>query len=237
MDAHTSRSRRQRKPVSIRVAAIAVGGALTLVGCDGYVNPGTPSYSTAEPAPTTSSPSEPAPPDSSTTTPEGGATTTAPPADDVTAPPPFPADTSPDTAEASEGAMLTVTDVRVAHHPGFDRVVYEMAGTGTPGWTVAYVSEAVQDGSGMQLYLAGEARLSVAISGSAYPSDSGATQFTHSTAVRGDGTTIVTEVVGWSVFEGITGSFIGITEPGHPFRAYLLDDPVRVVVDVSETRE
>lgn len=208
MDAHISL-------VRVIVVVAAVGGSLALVGCDTYVNPGTPSYSTTQPSPSAST------------------TTTLPP-DDVTAAPPFPADASPDTATASDGAMLTVTDVRVAHHPGFDRVVYEMAGTGTPGWTVAYVSEAVQDGSGMVLDLAGDGTLSVAISGSAYPMDSGAVPFSHATAVHGDGTTVVTEVQGWSVFEGITGSFIGLTEAGHPFRVYLLDDPVRVVVDVSE---
>lgn len=224
---------------AIRAAAVVVAlvGALALAGCDDDVNPGTPSPSTVQPEPTTSATSEPEP-STSSTAPDDGATpddaTTAPPADEVPAPPPFPADTSADTAEPSAGAMLTVTDVRVAHHPGFDRVVYEMDGTGTPGWTVSYVSEAIQDGSGFVLDLPGEGTLSVAISGSAYPMDSGATPFEHATGVVGPGTTTVTEVQGWSVFEGITGSFIGLTEAGHPFRAYLLQDPVRVVVDISE---
>lgn len=224
MDAHISL-------VRVAVAVAAIGGLFTLAGCDNYVDPGTPGYSTTLPSPSTSdATTDPATTDPSST--EPAPATTSP--DVVTAAPPFPADASPDTATASDGAMLTVTDVRVAHHPGFDRVVYEMAGTGKPGWTVSYVAEAIQDGSGMVLDLAGDGTLSVAISGSAYPMDSGATPFSHATAVHGDGTTVVTEVQGWSVFEGITGSFIGLTEAGHPFRVYLLDDPVRVVVDVSD---
>lgn len=238
MDDQTSHAAAHRHPVRGIAVVIALGGALVLAGCDTYVNPGTPGPSTAQPTPSSPQPSTPQPSTPSAPTPSAPTDEgTDEGTDEPAAAPPFPADSSPDTAAPSDGALLTVTDVRVAHHPGFDRVVYEMAGTGTPGWTVGYVPEAVQDGSGMLLDLAGDGTLSVAISGSAYPADSGAVPFTHTTAVRGAGTTVVTEVQGWSVFEGLTGSFIGTSETGHPFRVFLLLDPVRVVVDVAEAAE
>ena len=44
----------------------------------------------------------------------------------------------------------------------------------------------------------------------------------------------MTEVVGWSAFEGATGSYIGVTEAELAFRVFLLDQPLRVVIDVAE---
>lgn len=202
------------------LAAVCVGSALLAAGgCASAVNPGTPLV----PAPQASA--TPATVSSALSNLDGFSELT---------PPPFPAGLDPATAEPSTGALLTVTDVRVDHHDGFDRVVYEMDGVGRPGWTVGYVSQAVQDGSGMLLNIEGPATLWVAISGSAYPSDTGAVPFTHQTSMRGDGTTVVTEVEGWSPFEGITGSYVGVAEPRASFRVFLLEDPVRVVVDLEE---
>lgn len=177
-----------------------------------------------------------------TTTPAGPSEpstepTVAPPAPDDSSTadaPAFPADTAPDTADPSQDAMLTVTDVRIGRHEGFDRVVYELGGTGTPGWTVQYVDEAVQDGSGEVIDLAGDGTLQVLISGSAYPMDSGAQPFEHDGPVTGEGTVTVTEARGWSVFEGITDAFVGLQSPGHRFRVYLLEAPVRVVIDIAD---
>lgn len=200
--------------------AVCVGGALVAAGgCASAVNPGTPAVSVSQVS----------------ATPAALSSALSPPAGfSELSPPTFPAGLDPATAEPSPGALLTVTDVRVAHHDGFDRVVYEMTGSGRPGWTVGYVSQAVQDGSGMLLDIEGRATLWVAISGSAYPSDTGVTPFTHQTSVRGAGTTVVTEVEGWSPFEGITGSYVGVSDQRASFRVFLLEDPVRVVVDLEE---
>jgi hypothetical protein len=54
----------------------------------------------------------------------------------------FPADIEPDTAQASTDAAVTVSDIRIGGHDGFDRVVFEVGGTGTPGWDVRYVDAA-----------------------------------------------------------------------------------------------
>jgi hypothetical protein len=42
-------------------------------------------------------------------------------------------DTRPDTHAASPVAFGNVTDVRIGHHDGFDRVVLDFGGRGTPG--------------------------------------------------------------------------------------------------------
>ncbi|HZD68842.1 MAG TPA: hypothetical protein VFA45_07975 [Actinomycetes bacterium] len=48
--------------------------------------------------------------------------------------------------------------VRAAHHPGFDRVVFEFRGS-LPSHRVGYVGSLVQDGSGRPVDLAGGAIL------------------------------------------------------------------------------
>ena len=206
------------------------GTLLVLGGCSTPVNPGTPSVSA--PYVSVTPPATPEPLTEVTATLTSGDL----PRDLVVDPPPFPAALEPSVAAASSSAALTVTDVRVAAHPGFDRVVFEMGGNGMPGWTVGYVSQAVQASSGMLLEIEGRATLWVSISGSGYPSATGSTPFTHSTPVRGDGTAAVTEVQGWSAFEGTTESFVGVVEHELPYRVFLLDDPVRVVVDVEHPR-
>ncbi|MFE4502968.1 hypothetical protein ACFRFQ_24210 [Rhodococcus sp. NPDC056743] len=146
---------------------------------------------------------------------------------------PAPTDSSDKTAAAVAESKLTVTDVRIGSHENFDRVVYEMGGTGTPGWRVKYVDAAVQEGSGKPMDVAGGAIIQVLIDGSGYPFDSGVEQYSGPNPVPGIAGGVVTEVNGSSVFEGVTQSFIGVTEK-QPFSVTLLSDPTRVVVDVAK---
>lgn len=230
----TSRAGTRRHRRLVRMAALVVG-ALTatapLAACTGD-DPGDATAGSGTSASTTPGSQETSP----STTQEPSTTDSPAVPDDLSTvgAPPFPADTAPDTADPSQDAMLTVTDVRIGRHDGFDRVVYEMGGTGTPGWTVQYVDEAVQDGSGTVIDIPGDGTLQVLISGSAYPMDSGAEPFASDAPVTGPGTVTVTEAQGWSVFEGITDAFIGLQSAGHPFRVYLLESPVRVVVDIAD---
>ncbi|NLU83928.1 hypothetical protein [Rhodococcus sp. HNM0569] len=144
-----------------------------------------------------------------------------------------PTDASPKSAAPSAGAKLTVTDVRVGSHGGFDRVVYEMAGTGTPGFRAQYVPEAVQDGSGRTIPVDGAAILQVQIDGSAYPFDTGVEGYTGPDPVPGTDGGSVASVNGALVFEGVTQSFVGVNAADLPFSVTTLADPPRVVVDVA----
>lgn len=180
---------------------------------------------TAAPPATTSPATTPSP----TATPTGDAAD----ADADAAAPAFPADTAADTAEASADAALTVTDVRVGHHDGFDRVVLELGGTGTPGWRVEYVDAAVADPSDEPVELAGDSVLRVIVEGTVLPYDTGLTEAPIGTPLTAAGSTAVAEAVYLGAFEGQSQALVGVTGEPKPFRAYLLQDPVRVVVDVQ----
>ncbi len=63
---------------------------------------------------------------------------------------PFEGDTAPVTATAApnlEPPLLQ--DVRAASHEGYDRIVFEFEGDGLPGYNVAYTTDAIACGSGM----------------------------------------------------------------------------------------
>jgi len=159
------------------------------------------------------------------------ATTLAPREDESGDAPPFPADTAPDTADAAPGSAVTVTGIRTGHHDGFDRVVFDVAGTGAPGWDVRYVPQAVEQGRGEPIDVAGKAVLQVTLTGVGYPTDTGIEEYDGSAPLPGSGTAVVTEVVWDSTFEGTSVAFVGTTERV-PFRVYLLQGPARVVLDV-----
>lgn len=160
------------------------------------------------------------------------ATATATPTTPVTAEEPaFPADTAADTGTASADAALTVSDVTVGAHDGYDRVVLTLGGTGTPGWRVEYVDSAVDDPSGQSLDVAGSAFLQVLVDGSGYPYDTGVTEWTGS-PLRPTGLEQVREVNLRGVFEAQTQAVIGLDHTA-PFRVFALSDPTRLVIDVQ----
>jgi hypothetical protein len=150
----------------------------------------------------------------------------------TTSPSSFPANAEPDTADASPDARVTVSGIRVAAHDGFDRVVFEAGGTGTPGWDVRYVDRASSQGSGEPIDVAGTAVLQVTLTGAGYPYDTGVDEYSGADPLSASGTRSVTEVAFDGTFEGTTVSFVG-TSGKLPFRVYLLDNPVRVVVEVA----
>lgn len=141
--------------------------------------------------------------------------------------------TAPGTELTAEpaGGRLTVVAVRTGEHEGYDRVVYELAGEGLPGWRVGWVDQAVDDPSGEVVPVDGDAVLQVWITGTAYPHDSGHDEFAQDLR-PGDGD--VAHVTRPLTFEAMTQSFIGVDDGPRPVRVLLLEDPVRVVVDVQD---
>ncbi|MGY1732130.1 hypothetical protein ACI798_11490 [Geodermatophilus sp. SYSU D01045] len=225
-------SRRALAPVSTLLTA-----ALLLTGCGGEEQPAAGESSTAAPSSTTSSTAASSSTASSSATSSAGGsaspTQRETDGDAGTAAPSFPADTRPDTAGASAGAAVTVRDVRTGRHDGFDRVVFEAGGTGTPGWDVRYVDVASSQGSGEEVDVAGEAVLQVTITGAGYPYDTGVEEYAGPDPLPGAGTATVTEVVFDATFEGTTVAFVG-TRSQAPFRVYALEAPTRVVVEVAD---
>ena len=217
--------RRHLAPVPVLLAA-----ALLLSGCM--------SEDDSSPAASTGSAASDTAADADTGEDPGGGTGgsddgSAPSGEDGGDAPPFPSDTSPDEQAASGDALVTVTDIRTGRHDGFDRVVLEVEGAGTPGWDVRYVDAASSQGSGDPVEVAGDAVLQVTVTGAGYPYDTGAEEYAGADPLPGEGTQTVTEVAFDATYEGTTVAFIG-TSSQAPFRVYLLEDPSRLVVEVAD---
>lgn len=220
---------------------IALLTALALAGCGG----------TGEPPGAGGGGDAPAPPASASATgrgPGGGGSPVDEPAEEPAATPstvsssspaapqgpveeaPFQANTRPDT-EDPVGNGLTVTDVEVGRHQGYDRVVFTLGGEGAPGWRVEYTDAPTRQGSGDPFTPAGDAFLSVLISGVGYPFDTGVEEYSGPTSIPGGSAEVVREVQVQGVYEGQYDAAVGLTGK-RPFRVFRLEDPPRVVIDV-----
>ena len=201
-------------------ALLAVALLVGLTGCSEHSTDN--AHPTISPA-TSSAPTTVTPEPRSTASPRGGASH-------------FSADTSADDGGQGFGNGLGLAGVRLAHHPGFDRVVFDLGGTGTPGWRVEYTTRPRYDGSGKAVRLKGTAYLQVILRGMGYPDDIGIASYSDSsTRLPGTGTRGIAEIAPGSVFEGDQQAFIGLTGDKRPFRAFALADPARVVVDVRDS--
>jgi hypothetical protein len=136
-------------------------------------------------------------------------------------------------AAPAPGARTTVTAIRIGPQDTFDRVVFELGGTGTPGFAVRYVDHPTSPASGRPESVPGEAVLQVSITGTGLPADTGVRGYSGPDHLATANTQAVTQVVYDGIFEGTTTAFIG-TSARTPFRAYLLTNPTRVVVDVTD---
>ena len=198
----------------------SVVASVLLAGCTGDDDAGSSAPTASE---TAASSAPPAQPSGEDTADDGAADA-----------PPFPANIDPDTGDASADAMVTVSDIRIGRHDGFDRVVLEVGGEGLPGWDVRYVDEALSQGSGDPVQVAGDAVLQVTVTGVGYPADTGVEEFSGPDPLRAADTEVVDELVFDSTFEGTTVAFVGTTHR-RPFRVYLLESPTRVVLEVAHT--
>lgn len=150
--------------------------------------------------------------------------------------PPFPTHTRPDDGGHGSGNGLGLTGVRTARHPGYDRVVFDLAGTGTPGWRAEYTTSPTHEGSGEPMTIKGQVFLQVVLRGVGLPYDTGVTPFgDDTTRVPGTGTEGVVEIAPGGVFEGEQQAFISLTGATRPFRVFSLTNPARVVVDVRDS--
>jgi hypothetical protein len=207
------------------LAALAVGlAALTLAACGSDEPDERQAGASVTPVATTPPVSSPAP-----------SATSTPPGPSVSAPVPFPADTTLDESGPEGGGLLSVTDVRVARQDGFDRVTFQLGGTGEPGWRVGYVDQPTQEGSGDPVTIPGSnTYLSVIIRGVGYPADTGQTEYAGPKSLTPTDTTQIKGVRVFGVFEGQYDGVVGISGAQRPFRVFALTNPARVVVDVRD---
>ncbi|MCW2819939.1 MAG: hypothetical protein JWR42_2726 [Marmoricola sp.] len=118
--------------------------------------------------------------------------------------------------------------VRAAHHPGFDRVVFEFSG-GLPGARAAYVRTLTGDASGLPVRVAGRAVLRVVMTGAEAHDGAGAATAPARVTYALPG--LLTAVEAGDV-EGIVTYGLGLARRT-PFQVHRLRSPSRVVVDVG----
>ncbi|MGF1647189.1 MAG: GerMN domain-containing protein [Kineosporiaceae bacterium] len=137
------------------------------------------------------------------------------------------------TAEPS-GDQVLFTDLDVTREDGFDRVVWEFAGEGLPGYRVNYTDDPRRDGSGFAVDLLGDVTMSVAISGVLLPTEApeGVEPYDGPRTIEATGTDVVEEVLAGSWFEGYQDAHLGLDRQV-PFRVSALADPPRLVVEVQ----
>lgn len=229
--------------------AVLIGttaAALVLAGCTGGTDDPEPTVTVTEtvsppddgaspdPTPTDEPDGTPAAPDESPGPTESPGPDTGPLPDEggTEDDAPFPADASRDTQQVGGDAFLSPVDLRFGVHEGYDRLVLDLTGEGTPGWTAEYVEDPTQQAAGGPVYLEGDAYLMVLVRGVVYPTEEGAEPFEgprRITPSRGD---VIQDVVYGSLFEGQQEIFIGLSSR-QPFRVFSLEDPTRVVIDVQ----
>lgn len=140
------------------------------------------------------------------------------------------ADRDMKTLRPEAPSQLLVTDVRVGSHAGFDRVVFDLTGTGEPGWFIDYTESPSQQGSGRTIDHGGDIALNVNIDGTVYPFELGEDD-PGLTSVTGSGN--VVDVTSAGTFEGRSQFVIGLNT-SVPYSVQVLHDPHRLVVDLVQ---
>lgn len=135
------------------------------------------------------------------------------------------------TPSAAAPRLARLTDIRVAHHPGFDRVVFDFNGPLPTDVHVRYVDELIADGSGKRVRIAGRAILQVVFEGTRAHDAAG--NPTAPRRVAYDTKNVITAVQSGD-FEATVGYGIGLLKR-EPRRVFTLTDPSRVVVDIETT--
>jgi hypothetical protein len=133
-------------------------------------------------------------------------------------------------------STLTGASMRIGQHDCYERLVFEMTGTGdTPGWQVAYVDPLLGDGSGEPIDLAGDATLEVIVRVWTVSDIDGGLDgmppFTGPDDIVPSGYEALREARNLYAFEGVTQIGLGLDRE-RPFRVTWLDGPPRLAVDV-----
>jgi hypothetical protein len=129
------------------------------------------------------------------------------------------------------GDIGAIGVVRVGRHPGYDRVVWEFAGTGRPSLQVQYVDRPLADGSGDVVTVRGDAYLEVLVSSVGIP-PSNAPRPGSASAASLAGTVVAEALPVYGGFEAVGQTFVGVRDTKRPFRVTLLRNPTRLVVDI-----
>lgn len=137
---------------------------------------------------------------------------------------------TPEVVEPLSSAPLVA--VRTGRNACWDRVVFEVDGPAA-GYSVEYVDEVIQDGSGAVIPVPGGARLQVQLHHPSYDAEGNATYSQPGGPVAGYPT--LRSVVYGGSFEGSTTFGVGV-RARLPFRVFTLTGPgthSRIVLDIA----
>lgn len=148
-------------------------------------------------------------------------------------------DTDAVTGELPPGDTIALlSDVRVGGHDGFDRIVLEFEDDGTSPYEVGYVEPPILSaGKGEEVDVEGAAFLEVRLfssSGADFAEQPYRLTYEGPERVTGE-TSAVTEVVRTGDFEATLSWVVGLPSE-QPFTVEVLEDPLRLVVDVQTRR-
>ncbi|MBB2909597.1 hypothetical protein FHS43_000843 [Streptosporangium becharense] len=171
--------------------------------------------------------------------PGGPATTAAPPPSDTPAPPPSttpaaglepPTGTGEIEVTHTVDTPPTVTGARFAQHRGFDRVVIDLRGD-VPAYSVRWVPELVQDGSGERIDVQGGAYLQVTMNPATAHTEAGESTWAGGPVFRA-GLGNVQSVVRTGDFEAVVGVGV-VLDRKAAFRVLEQKNPSRLIIDVA----
>lgn len=132
------------------------------------------------------------------------------------------------------GGDLFAPTVRAGRHDGFDRVVVDLTGDegADPGWRATYTDDPRLDGSGLPAGVGGDSVLEIVLAGMGYP-EPGSDVYAGGTSVLDTPSlAVVVQVQRTAPYEGMLQVFVGLQGEPRPYRVFLLQDPMRLVVDV-----
>jgi hypothetical protein len=136
--------------------------------------------------------------------------------------------------EAGAGPEFpTLVAIRAAHHPGFDRIVFEFEGRLPESTSVRWAERITSDPSDLAVPVQGNAYLSVVMAHVRAHRDSPSWVTTYGPRQRGYDLPNITHLVAAGDFEAYVSFGIGLMKRTEILRTARLRDPSRYVIDVS----
>jgi hypothetical protein len=138
----------------------------------------------------------------------------------------LPAFACADSAGGASGAAATVTDVRVAHHDGYDRLVIDFTGNAVPQYDVHRQASStfIRDASGQSVTLEGSAGIRLVLRNSDVAGSVPSDQKPRLPEIR--------EVANIGNFERVVSYGVGLRDQAC-IRVFQLTGPSRLVIDVA----
>jgi hypothetical protein len=133
------------------------------------------------------------------------------------------------TTPASAVTTSTLVAIRAAHHPGYDRLVFEFRGPVPASRQVRYVSQVRGDPSDLPVPIVGSAKLLVVMRPAQGHNEAG--QVTYGATRRTYALPNIIQVVNSGDFEAVLSFGVGLARR-EPFKVFTLRNPSRVVIDI-----